>query len=450
MRRLRRVACLLLLACACAAPPAPSPVPAQPPAPAHSNEYSTLADAIETHLEKGVLDAWYPRLIDKRFGGFGPHVKADFSFEDKNNKFLVFQARMTWVAAEVVRRYPARREKFAPYVEHGISFLRSVMWDKAQGGFFWDVEPNGTPRTTEKHAYGVAFAIYATAAAARATGDRGALELSMRAFSWLDEHGHDATNGGYDEAFTREGKPILEAQGTRTTDDIGTVYGRRSMNTHIHLLEAFTELYLASHDAVVRQRVQELHALVRDKIAAPDGYLYVYLTPKWEPIAADDSYGHDIEAAFLLLETATALGIAEDTATLRVARRLVDRALERGWDDARGGFYDAGPPAGRANKLEKVWWVQAEGLNSLLVMHELYGESSDQYWKTFVRQWSFIDAFVADKRYGDWYSGVTPEGKNAHPDWGKGGEWKDPYHQSRALMRTAEGLRRLARPHAVD
>jgi mannobiose 2-epimerase len=216
------------------------------------------------------------------------------------------------------------------------------------------------------------------------------------------------------------------------------------MNTHIHLLEALTELYAASHDALVRQRLDEVFHVIRDKITAPDGYLVLYLTPEWKPIASEDSYGHDVETGFLLLEAAEALGLAGDATTNDVARRLVDRAMEHGFDDVRGGFYESGPPDGKADKLEKGWWTQAEGLNALLLMHERFGKATDRYYVAFKKEWAFIDAFVSDKKYGDWYSGVTAEGKNAHPDWGKGGEWKEPYHQGRALMQSAERLHKLA------
>jgi cellobiose epimerase len=444
--RVLLTSCIVLALTACApARPAPPATAESAARPGPKHEYERYAADIETALQKGVLDAWYPRLVDRKYGGFGPHVKFDFAFEDKNNKFLIFQTRMTWVAAEVVRRYPARRAEFLPYLRHGLDFLSRVMWDKEAGGFFWDLEQDGKPRTTEKHAYGMAFGIYACAAASRATSDRSALELSMRAFKWLDDHGYDAKNGGYYEAFTREGRPILEGTEGHDNDSIGTVYGRKSMNTHIHVLEALTELYLVGRDALVKKRLDEVFHLVRDRIAAEDGYLALYFSPDWQPIASEDSYGHDIETAYLLLEAADALGLAGDAGTERLARRLVDRAISHGMDEARGGFFEAGPPGARADKLEKGWWTQAEGLNALLLMHERHGQETGRYWEAFTRQWAFIDRFVADKKYGDWYSAVTAEGENAHPDWGKGGEWKDPYHQARALMETSERLRRLGK-----
>jgi mannobiose 2-epimerase len=183
---------------------------------------------------------------------------------------------------------------------------------------------------------------------------------------------------------------------------------------------------------------------VRDKICDARGYLNLYFEPNWKPVPDVDSYGHDVETAFLLLEAAERLGRANEPETQRIARALVDHALKFGWDAKYGGFYDQGPIEAPATVTDKGWWMQAEGLNALLLMHELYGRSSPDYYKAFEAQWSFITRFQLDPKYGDWWNVVARDGKVLHPETGKGGEWKEAYHQSRALMNTADRLRRLA------
>ena len=177
--------------------------------------------------------------------------------------------------------------------------------------------------------------------------------------------------------------------------------------------------------------------LVRDRIVDEDGFLNLYFTPEWRPVSDEDSYGHDVETAFLLLEASRALASPDET-TNRVARRLVDRALEHGWDDANGGFYDKGTPAGKATGLQKIWWVQAEGLNGLLLMHELYGDKTDRYLLAFLKEWDFIKAHVVDKSHGEWINTVGPAGLLDDPRQEIGGRWKDAYHQGRALMESSE------------
>src|SRR5678815_284978 len=141
----------------------------------------------------------------------------------------------------------------------------------------------------------------------------------------------------------------------------------KSMNTHLHLLEALTELYRAKKDPAVEARLREVFLIVRDKIALPDGYFDLYFRPDWTPIPDVDSYGHDIEGGFLITEAAELLGL-DGGATDAVVRKLEDHALRYGWDERYGGFFDNGPPNGAADHTNKIWWVEAEGLNAMLLM----------------------------------------------------------------------------------
>ena len=226
------------------------------------------------------------------------------------------------------------------------------MWDKQEGGFFWGLDESGKIKASyggEKHAYGIAFALYGLSAAYEATGERRALDLARRTFAWLDRQAHDAANGGYYEALSRSGATIgssarAGARGgsARTTDLLGTVYGYKSMNSHIHLLEAMTALYRIWPDPLVEKRLRELFLVVRDKIAVEPGCLNLFFTPDWRPVPEHDSFGHDVETAYLLLEAAEALKEPDDAKTLTVARCLVDHALQWGWDERLGGFYDRG------------------------------------------------------------------------------------------------------------
>ncbi len=412
-----------------------------------ADTYRRLAEEVEEHWKKEVLGVWFPRCIDKNHGGFFPHFLEDWSKGTQNDKTIVFQARMTWVCAQVAMRYPDRKEEFLGYTRHGTDLLAQTMWDSEQGGFYWGLDETGKPSKAygdEKHVYGVAFGIYSLAAAHEATGERRALELAKQAFAWLEQHAHDETHGGYYEALTRDGRPILAAPAGRKADFIGTAYGYKSMNTHIHVLEALTELFRVWPDAKVRQRLAEVFALVRDRIAVEPGCLNLFFTPDWRALPDHDSFGHDIETAYLLEEAAAALKLGEDAKTARVARSLVDHALVWGWDDTLGGFYDKGSAFAPAWAREKIWWTQAEGLNSLLLMHQHYGHETSRYFDAFQKQWNFILRHQADRRYGEWYERVAPDG-NPEPRQAKGTVWKAAYHNGRALMNVAAMLRALAR-----
>lgn len=426
--------------------------PDKPPPPG-SQAYQKLAEELEAHFLEEVLPFWFPRCVDRRNGGFHPHFRRDGSPGPNSEKTVVFQARMTWVAAEVALRYPERAGEFRSYAEHGLAFLRDVLWDTEHGGFFWGLDERGRflPRYgAEKHLYGMAFGIYAAANVYRATRREDALLLAQKAFFWLEQHAYDKENGGYWEAYHRDGsvitevpKPGTDGRADPRRDLLGTPYGFKSMNSHIHILEALTELYRAWPDPRVKDRLSSIFFVVRDRIAVEPGCLNLYFTPDWRAVPDHDSFGHDVETAFLLLEAAEVLGMEKDEKSLRRAKSLVDHALEYGWDRKDGGFYDKGTAFGPAYGLEKIWWTQAEGLNALLLMHERFGHADGRYWPAFLAQWEFIRKRQIDPKTGEWFDTILPDGRPAEKDLGH--IWKAAYHNGRALMATAERLRRLAK-----
>ena len=414
--------------------------------PVSAESYRKLANEVETHLLEQVINKWYPACIDREHGGFRSHFLEDFSLGPRNDKTLVFQSRMTWTAAQIAIAYPDRAEEFGGYARHGVKFLAEVMTDREHGGPYWGRDEAGQPKAEwgdEKHAYGIAFCIYAAAAAHAATKDEAALKLAQQTFLWLDKYAHDAQHGGYYEALARDGTVLLRPSGKRERDLLSTPYGFKSMNSHIHLLEAITALYEVWPDERVEKRLREMLAVVRDKVAVEPGCLNLYFTPDWRAVPDHDSFGHDIETAYLLIEASDALHEHNNPVTRRVARSLVDHALQYGWDRQHGGFYDRGWAFAPAYGLEKVWWTQAEGLNALLLMHVLYGRESPRYYEAFLKQWEFIVNYQADAVHGEWHEVVGHDG-TVKKGQAKGTVWKAAYHNGRALMNVTRMLKLLA------
>jgi mannobiose 2-epimerase len=407
-------------------------------------------DEIRKLLREELTAHWYPRALDRENGGFHQNFARDWSPLPDDSKFLVYQARMTWTAAAYAEFDRARRDEYLGYARHGLAFLDSVMRDKDKGGFHWILDPRGKidPRQgDDKHVYGISFVIYAGSKLRAVGHDELALKVARDAFDWLDAHAHDAAHGGYYEALKRDGTPIIawdENQPVaRRTDRLGIYYGFKTMNSHIHLLEALAELSRVDSRPVVKERLREVFHLVRDRIAVEPGALNLYLTRDWRAIPAHDSFGHDIETAYLLAEAADALGIPDDPNTWKVARSLVDHALEWGWDEQYGGFYDKGESfAGNAFGTTKVWWTEAEGLNALAVMHKEFGAWSDRYAKAFRKQWQFIRAHMIDPEQGGWFPETNRDGSPLG-DGSKANPWKANYHTSRALMNVATLLGEL-------
>ena len=406
-------------------------------------------------LRRDVLGVWYPRSVDQVHGGFNADFARDWSPLPSHGKFSVFEGRMTWVAAEVVLRRPDLRAQYLPYVRHGAAYLRNVLWDKQDGGFFWGLADDGSISksfTDNKQLYGISFAIYGLAAAFRATHDQADLDLAQRAFTWTDQHAHDPKNGGYYEWLTRAGVPLQAAPYDATIHALpGTDFpiGYKSMNTHIHLLESFTELLQVWPDPTLRARVIELQHLVRDVITVQPGCMNLYLTNEWQAVPDHDSYGHDVEATYLIDEAGEQLARSgqapspsDRERTEKVGRMLMDHALAYGWDTAHGGLYHSGSFNGRPDDLLKEWWVQMESLNTLLLLHERYGRTTDVYWHAFQLQWQWIQRYQVDHTFHGEYELVKADGTPLQP--GKGRMWKASYHEARALMNVGERLQRLA------
>jgi mannobiose 2-epimerase len=412
--------------------------------------YLKLANETEVALKQDVLDVWFPRTVDEDHGGFRSEFGPDWTPGRSGGKFSVFQGRMTWVSAQVAMRRPELRDPYLAYTRHGVQFLNDVMWDKEYGGFYWGLGDDGQvlpfPGFTDgKHLYGIAFCIYGAAGSYQATKDPKALDLAQRGFRWSEEHAHDAKNGGYFEWLSRAGKPAQADPDSSAMLKPGPnpfPPGYKSMNTHIHLLEAFAQLYEVWKDDTLRQRLEELLLIVRDKISVEPGVMNLYFTDNWRAIPDHDSYGHDVEAGYLMLEAEDALGVPHAPKTERMARMFVDHALAYGWDENLGGFYRDGTTFGPAEDKQKEWWVQVEGLNALLLMHEKYGKETDRYFKAFQLQWRFIRDYQIDAEYHGLYEMIGVDGKPTNP--GKGRIWKAAYHDGRAFLNVTERLRKMA------
>jgi cellobiose epimerase len=416
--------------------------------PANRATYLKFAEEVEAALHRDVLHVWFPRTVDNENGGFRSNFNREWKPYGTESKFSVFQGRMTWITSQIARRRPALKEQYLPYVKHGVEYLAGTLWDKEQGGFYWGLSETGqiSPQYTDgKQLYGMSFAIYGLASAYQATNNPRALEYAQKGFRWLEEHAHDAKNGGYFEYLTRDGQPYEAHPKTgavELTPEAGFPVGYKSMNTHIHLLEALTQLYEVWKDDLLRQRLEEMLAIVRDKICVDPGAMNLYFTKQWQPFPDHDSYGHDVETAYLMLEAEEILSKNHDPRTERMSHMLVDHALHYGWDEKLGGFYGDGTTTGPPEKTDKEWWVEFEGLNALLLMHEHHGSETDKYFKAFQLQWSFIRKYQIDSEFHGVYPLVKADGTPVSTD--KGSIWKAAYHDGRALLNVHDRLNRLA------
>lgn len=432
-------------------------LPSTPP-----DEKQEIARQMEKSLKEDLLTKFFPRTIDEEQGGFLSSFTYDWKLSGPQDKMIVTQARHTWTPSKAAQLYP-QNPVYLKAARHGYEFLKNTMWDKKNGGFYTWVSRDGKPRMDElKTAYGNAFGIYALAAYYQTTGDTTALNLAKQAFAWLEKHSHDPVKKGYFQHLSIEGKPVL------TPSANNKEVGYKDQNSSIHLLEAFAELYTVWPDELVRERLQEMLTLIRDTIVTDKGYLTLFLTPDWKPVSYRDSsetarkanygldhvsFGHDVETAYLMLEASHILGLKHDEKTVRITKKMVDHALENGWDEKAGGFYDRGYYLKGQDKITivhdaKNWWTQAEALNTLLLMADTYPNDKHQYMEKFKKQWDYVQQYMLDKTHGGWYDGgidKEPDRKTA----AKGHAWKACYHESRSLMNCLQRLRPDKTPPAA-
>jgi cellobiose epimerase len=411
---------------------------------------------IDQLLRDELTQHWYPHAVDRERGGFHQTMARDWSLRPDENIFLVYQARMTWTAAAFAQYSRAHHDEFVGYARHGIEFLDQKMRDREFGGFHWVLDTAGRVDPNlgnEKHTYGLAFVIYAASKVQQVTGDELALKVAVDAFDWMEENAHDAKNGGYFETLRRDGTPIprreRNAPVPKRPPAIGVPPGLKSTNAHLHVLEALAALSKVDKREIVKERLREVFLIFRDRLIAEPGALYTLLTQDWRPVSTEDSFGHDIEAAYLMVESAHALGMPDDPKTWQVARLLVDHALKWGWDSEYGGFCEkARAPEAKPFDQKKIWWAEAEALNTLLLMHWKYGDRTDRYWIAFLKVWDFAEKYLIDPEHGGWYMQTTRAGKIMGDD-GKAHYWKANYHTSRTMINVAKLLGMMAEPQGA-
>jgi mannobiose 2-epimerase len=412
--------------------------PTGPPREAHVQDVRSLAPAIERNLREAVLAFWYPRVIDREHGGYLIDFDASGRFKGGAPKMIVTQARMLWLSARLMREGRAD-DVVREAARVGYRFLMDRMWDREHGGFYWEVDRAGdTVVAPHKHLYGQAFGLYALSEYALATGDPRVLADADRLFTLLEQRAHDQQYGGYLEFFARDWGPPPAG----VMPYLGGTPGLKLMNTHLHLMEAMTTFYRASHQPRAAERLSELitiqsNTVVRKNLGACTDQYGRDWTPRLDGDAARASYGHDLENIWLLVEAHEALG-RPVAPLIDLFRTLFAYSLAHGYDRVQGGFYDSGPLGQDADRRGKTWWVEAEALVSALTMLRLTADGA--YARVFAETWRFVDERQTDWQSGEWFERVTPEGRGVGD---KAHRWKAGYHNGRALLECLRLLKML-------
>lgn len=393
-----------------------------------------LQAELKAELTDNILPYWLERAIDREHGGFAGLITGDEVRQQDAPKGSILNARILWTFAAA---YGALGDpEYGRAAERAAGYFAEHFLDHEYGGVYWMVDAAGAPLDVRKHIYAQAFAIYALCEHARALGSRASLERAVELFRLIERHAADPAHGGYQEAFSREWVLLDDV---RLSDQDANE--RRSMNTHLHLLEAYTALLRVWPDPVLPPLLRALVELFLDRIIDPvSGHLRLFFDDAWQPRSSVVSYGHDIETSWLLLEAADALGEAELRARAhRGAVHLAQTALAEGFDP-QGGLYNEAGADGEVD-TDKEWWPQAEAIVGFV---NAYQETGRRAFLDAARStWAFTRRHFRDPRHGEWFRRVARDG-TLRPGREKVGPWKCPYHNARLCLELMARVDRIA------
>ncbi len=368
----------------------------------------------------GHITPFWKKLADLKNGGFYGYMDYDLKLDKDAEKGVILNSRILWFFANSY--LTLQNEEDLTYAQHAYEFLRNRCYDEEYGGVYWMMDAKGNVVDDVKHTYNQAFAIYALSSYFDASGDKSALELAFQIYQTIEDKCRD--DYGYVEAFSRDFHPISN----ELLSENG-VLADKTMNTILHLLEAYTELYRVSHDDAVAGRLRYLLETVRDHVYNPEkNILEVFFDVTYHPIIDMHSYGHDIEAAWLIDRACDVLGdeavrAEMEQITLALAKKVREVAIEDGvLNNERDKDHIS---------RTRVWWVEAEGVVGFLNAYQHSGITD--YRDTAKMLWEYIKQYIIDPREGsEWLWAALPDntpGKKPIVE-----PWKCPYHNGRMCM----------------
>jgi mannobiose 2-epimerase len=361
----------------------------------------------------------------------------DGIIDPKAPKGLILNARILWAFSALYRFNEDNR--YLGMARRAYDYLQTYFWDRSHGGAFWQVDFQGRPLDDKKKIYGQAFYIYALAEHFQAFGGEPGAELAKQVYELIENNSRDKTYGGYVEVCNRDWSIAGDLRLSEKDMDEA-----KSMNNHLHLLEAYTNLYRIWPDSRLRQRLTELIDLFDWRITdQATGHLNHFFDETWQPKSNNYTFGHDIEASWLLCEAAEVLGDPNVTSRAqRLALRLARITLDEALDEDGGLCYEG--QGGKITDPKRQWWPQAECVVGFLKAYELSGDLS--FLEAAQKVWQFIEKYFIDRENGEWFWRVDRNGR-PDPNEPKVSQWKGPYHSVRTCLET---IRRLAQITLTD
>lgn len=415
-------------------------------------EISLLRDEAHNHLVNELLPFWTSRTVDKLNGGFITHFDRTGNDSGEDEKSLIAQTRSVYTFSSA-HRAGYGSGLYADIARHGVDYLTGKMWDKLNGGFYWMTDRKGNVTIDKKIIYGHSFAIYCLSEYTLATGDPRGVEYAGKVFDLIQKYCTDTMFGGYREMFHRDWTPC--GPGSQGGD-------RKTLDVHMHLMEAFTTLYECTGLDVHRRKLIEIIEILLNRVihpvhktGIPQFFRDWSIAPQikfdviwgWDRFTGDGHksnvndntcFGHNAEFAWLLIHALDVLKTKHESYN-PILKTIFDHTVKNGIDNEFGGVYVEGPHSGGVYDREKEFWQQAEVLIGLLDACIIFGD--EKYFQAYKNVHRFVMDKVVNKGVGEWYPLLTRSGE---PIWTHmGHSWKINYHTVRSMVQSVKRLDKI-------
>jgi cellobiose epimerase len=383
-----------------------------------------LQDSIERELKEHLLPFWRERSLDHRDDGFVAEMANDGTVNTNAPKGLILNARLLWTFSALYHEFSNERD--LALARRAFHYLEKFFHDKECGGYVWHVGQNGAALDSSKKIYGQAFCIYALSEYYGATRESAAIDHAKELFQLIEHHAYDDLHGGYIEVLAKDWSPAEDLRLSHKDMDVA-----KSMNNHLHLLEAYANLYRIWPNPKVALRLSELIQLFGSKIFSKEGHFNLFFDADWTLRSNSYTYGHDIEGAWLLYDAAEALDDPKLVEQSCLWIETIARAVSGEALDEEGGMVYEGHN-GIVINSGREWWPQAEAMLGFWYAYRITG--TRHYYEIVVHLWEFIQKRMVNRTHGEWFWRVFPDGA-IDPTEPKISEWKDPYHAVRMCLR---------------
>jgi mannobiose 2-epimerase len=384
---------------------------------------------------KELLSWWTSNMVDHGYGGFYGRMSGGGVLYPEAEKGIILNTRLLWTFSSAAISLDHDTD-LIQMATRSFRYLKKYFYDHKLGGFYWNLDYQGQVVDGTKQIYAQAFAIYALCAYYDLTNDADALKIAWDTVERIERFSRDQKKEGYFNVCDRTWN-VLEDVALSEKDEPAA----KIMNTHLHVLEAYTKLYLTDPKPTNEKLLNYILEIYGNNIYdANSNHCIIYLNEDWIPLTKEISFGHDIESSWLMMEAAESLGNAKIIHTISdIALALASITLEEGRDQ-EGGIFEKTDPEGKEIEKNKHWWPQAEAVVGFLNAYQISGEHN--YMEAALTSWQFIKKYFRDHENGEWHWMINEKGAPVLSE-DKAGPWKAPYHNVRMCLEVLKRLNRL-------